>query len=119
MAKRLLEFAFTDAPEVARIVDALSKAALGDLVIDLLRRCEGDETLDGTDLAAALRDAVDPVLRARERDRPSVVVVSETKRCHVCKRAPWTCRVCGRHTCEHFCSLKTNDGTACCVRCKK
>lgn len=39
------------------------------------------------------------------------------KKCSRCKTAPWTCRVCGRKTCEHFCKLKTTaDRTALCGR---
>lgn len=35
------------------------------------------------------------------------------------KAYPWTCRACGRRCCEHFCSLKQNDGTALCERCRR
>jgi hypothetical protein len=43
----------------------------------------------------------------------------KAKKCRVCKKAAWVCRVCGRLTCEHYCSLKTGDGTAVCGKCKR
>ncbi len=54
---------------------------------------------------------------------------SESKICKPCKRgkhATWTCRMCGRMTCRHFCNLK-DDGmpgadkdkpTAICGKCR-
>ena len=47
------------------VFDSLSKDALADLVIDLLRRCAGDETLDGEMLCAELHRAFYPVQRVR------------------------------------------------------
>ncbi len=44
---------------------------------------------------------------------------AEVKKCHrkFCK-AHWTCRVCKRKTCEHFCILKESaDSSALCGRC--
>lgn len=41
------------------------------------------------------------------------------RKCHVCKTAPWSCRVCSRKTCEHHCTGKKNDGTALCARCQR
>lgn len=38
------------------------------------------------------------------------------KKCKKCKTAPWTCRVCSRKTCEHYCGNKRNDRTAICGR---
>jgi len=29
------------------------------------------------------------------------------KRCSKCTTAPWTCRVCSRKTCEHYCGSKS------------
>lgn len=44
------------------------------------------------------------------------------KVCRMCRirhdKAVWTCRACGAKTCEHLCSLKLNDGTATCWKCK-
>ncbi len=47
------------------VMHTLSKAALFDLVVVLLRRCEDDEDLDGYALYEALREAAEPVLRMR------------------------------------------------------
>lgn len=41
------------------------------------------------------------------------------KKCARCKYAPWVCWECGRSCCEHLCSLKKNNGTAICNKCKK
>lgn len=38
------------------------------------------------------------------------------KRCASCKKAEWTCRVCTRKTCEHYCGKKGADRTAICGR---
>lgn len=51
------------------ILDKMSKAAALDLVVDLLRRCAGNETLDGAELILALDEANEPVRVARG-DRP-------------------------------------------------
>lgn len=47
-------------------------------------------------------------------------VLTAPKACKACKTTPWTCRGCGRKTCQCFCVLK--DGktkTALCGRCKR
>lgn len=41
-----------------------------------------------------------------------------TKKCQRCRTAPWRCRSCDAKLCEHFCSLKTDDGYASCGACK-
>lgn len=46
-------------------LDSLSKAALADLVVDLLRRNAGDETLDGAAFIEVLEEAAAPVLGFR------------------------------------------------------
>lgn len=56
---------FTCHTEVHAFLASLSKAALADLVLDLVRRGEGDESLDGPEMVRALRKAARPVLRAR------------------------------------------------------
>jgi hypothetical protein len=53
----------------AHVIDSLSKAALGDLVADLLRRAAGDESLDGADLADAVAEAFKPIA-FRRGDKP-------------------------------------------------
>ena len=51
---------------VARLaLNSLSKFALADLVVDLLRRNAGDEHLDGEPLAQALVEAFEPVAAVR------------------------------------------------------
>ena len=55
----------TDWRGVHCLVDGLSKNALGDLVVDLIRLQEGDEHLDGRPLRDAIERAIDPVLRLR------------------------------------------------------
>lgn len=40
------------------------------------------------------------------------------KKCRRCKSAPWVCRGCGAKCCEHYCSLKTDDGKASCSKCQ-
>ena len=42
-------------------MNSVSKSALIDLVADLLRRIEGDESLDGDELAIAFFDAYEPI----------------------------------------------------------
>lgn len=59
----------TRAPALRLAFVELSKAALFDLCVDLVRRVEGDETLDGELLLHALRDAYEPI-RAMRRDLP-------------------------------------------------
>lgn len=54
----------TDSAEVRAVLLACSKTALADLCIDLMRRCAG-EGLEGRELAAELRLALDPILLAR------------------------------------------------------
>lgn len=51
-------------PEVLAVLEACSKTALADAVIDLVRRYAG-EGVDGRNLAAELRLALDPILLAR------------------------------------------------------
>lgn len=46
-------------------LDALSKCALADLVVDLLRQSGHGEDCDGLDLAAAAREAFEPIARVR------------------------------------------------------
>ncbi len=53
-------------------IDSVSKHALADLVIDLLRQNAGDENLDGEPLAVAFVKAFTPVAAARG-DRPARV----------------------------------------------
>lgn len=55
----------TKDPGVLGTIHGASKAALGDLVIDLLRRLDGDESLDGDALAAAYVEAMKPIALAR------------------------------------------------------
>lgn len=50
---------------------ALSKAALADLVVDLLRRSEGED-LDGEPLAKAFVEAYGPIAVARGERPPTV-----------------------------------------------
>jgi hypothetical protein len=59
----------TDDVAVALYLDKMSKAALADLVVDLVRRSEGDEHLDGDALAAAIDRAAHPVFAVRG-DKP-------------------------------------------------
>jgi hypothetical protein len=59
----------TTDPELRRAFGQVSKAALFDLVVDLLRQQEGDEHLDGPSLLVALGLAYEPV-RAQRRDPP-------------------------------------------------
>ncbi len=46
-------------------IDRVSKAGLADLVIDLLRRGEGED-LDGDKLVAAFLEAYSPIAQARD-----------------------------------------------------
>ena len=107
---------------VSRItLDSLSKFALADLVVDLIRRCEGDETLDGEPLAKAIVEAFEPIASRRGDRVPNVASikkkVEETARiaelireiqtpCSNCRtvarvtaeergRGRWTCYSCG------------------------
>ena len=41
----------------------------------------------------------------------------KVRKCQRCESAPWTCRECGKHTCEHLCGNKTDDGKATCSAC--
>lgn len=59
----------TKDPGMRLIHEALSKAALFDLAVDLVRRVNGDEHLDGEGLVEAFRDAHEPVRHLR-RDLP-------------------------------------------------
>lgn len=71
----------SEAPEVDNLHAALSKAALMDIVIDLVRRNAGDETLDGVDLARAILAEGGPVLAIRGDKLPVVVAVPRCERC--------------------------------------
>lgn len=53
-------------------IDSVSKNALADLVIDLLRQHAGNENLDGEELAQAFVEAFAPIAIARG-DRPAKV----------------------------------------------
>lgn len=53
-------------------INAASKAALVDLVADLLRRNAGNEELDGEALAAAFVEAMEPVAMLRGDPAPKV-----------------------------------------------
>jgi hypothetical protein len=55
--------------DARQALGALSKAALADLVVDLLRRIEGDEALDGERLVASLDKAFAPVRALRTPKR--------------------------------------------------
>lgn len=59
-------------PFARRVLDSVSKAALLDLVADLLRRNAGDETLDGEPLALAFEEAMEPIARMRRDPWPIV-----------------------------------------------
>lgn len=50
---------------VNTFLSSVSKAALADLVVDLLRKSEGDEVLDDVELLAAIQRALEPVALAR------------------------------------------------------
>lgn len=58
----------TDHIMVKVAFDSLSKNALADLTLDLLRRCAGNE-IDGADAVQALREAFEPIRVVRD-DRP-------------------------------------------------
>lgn len=47
-------------------VMSLSKAALADIVVDLIRQQEGDELLDGQRLAIAVAQAAEPICNVRK-----------------------------------------------------
>jgi hypothetical protein len=51
-------------------LDSLSKAALADLVVDLIRQREGEDLLDGPALETALRAAFEPIAIARGDKMP-------------------------------------------------
>jgi hypothetical protein len=59
---------WTDHIATEALIMSLSKAALADVVIDLLRQAAGDDRLDGRRLAEAFLGAAEPTLRHR-RDR--------------------------------------------------
>lgn len=71
----------SDTPEMDDLHAALSKAALMDIVIDLVRRNAGDETLDGADLARAIVSEGEPVLRIRGDKTPEVVAINRCVKC--------------------------------------
>lgn len=57
----------TQTQQLNGLLEGISKAALFDLVVDLVRRSEGDESLDGEALAKAIAVEFEPV-RAIRRD---------------------------------------------------
>jgi hypothetical protein len=69
----------TDYKATEAVLMALSKAALADLVVDLIRRAEG-ETIDGRTLAEAVVAAAEPVCLARGDRVPSSHVFWESMR---------------------------------------
>lgn len=58
----------------------LSKPALADAVIDLVRRNQGDENLDGMDLVTAIAAEIDPVMVARDEEKSCEKAVADAKR---------------------------------------
>ena len=71
----------SDTPEIDALHSALSKAALMDIVIDLVRRNAGDEMLDGVDLAQAIVTEGTPVLIARGDEPPFVTLIPRCAKC--------------------------------------
>ncbi|MEO1715733.1 MAG: hypothetical protein AAFR76_01365 [Planctomycetota bacterium] len=67
MPKRMTQ---TDFLAVERYMDAFSKRALADIVVDLVRQMSGDEDLDGVDLAAAVLKRAEPVMNVRNDRMP-------------------------------------------------
>jgi hypothetical protein len=63
----------TEDRTVRLTVDAVSKAGLADLVVDLLRRAAGDKSLDGDALVKAFLAAYKPIAAARGEKPPKVV----------------------------------------------
>ena len=61
------------------VIDSVSKAALVDLVADLLRGNEGDERLDGDALALAFAERHEPIAIARD-DKPVNLAALRRKR---------------------------------------
>ena len=59
----------TSSREVRVWIAGVSKAALADLAIDLLRRAHG-EGIDGTDLLTLLRQSFEPMAVARGDQQP-------------------------------------------------
>jgi hypothetical protein len=55
----------TTDPGVHGALDAISKNGLADLVIDLVRRCEGNEALEGRALVLAIAQAYAPLAKVR------------------------------------------------------
>lgn len=53
-------------------LERISKAALADLAVDLVRISEGDEALDGPELQAVLARAAEPVLLLRGHRVPAM-----------------------------------------------
>lgn len=68
--------------EARVVLDLASKAALIDLVVDLLRRNAGDESLDGHPLIDAFVEAMEPVAVARgdKPIRPDAIYAKLEKR---------------------------------------
>lgn len=56
--------------EACSFLDGFSKAALADLVVDLVRRNAGDEDLDGAALVAAITAEAEPVMILRGDKMP-------------------------------------------------
>lgn len=57
-------------PGVQAYLAELPKSLLADMVIDLVRIQHGNERLDGAELCDAIRDAAEPVARARQARLP-------------------------------------------------
>lgn len=57
--------------EACSFLDGFSKAALADLVVDLVRRNAGNEDLDGAELVAAIVAEAEPVMVARGDKMPT------------------------------------------------
>ncbi len=80
--------AFVDG-DARTLLDSVSKAALIDLVVDLLRRNAGDETLSGDDLAAAFTEAFEPVAVVRGDKVPTLAGVRAQRAKIEAKLARW------------------------------
>lgn len=68
---------FTKDPVARIMLDSLSKFALADLVVDLLRRKAGAEDLDGVELAREIASAFRPVAAIRGDRVPNVEKIAK------------------------------------------
>ena len=59
-----------DSHEAWSFLSGFSKAALADIVVDLVRRNAGSEDLDGAELVAAITADAEPVMIARGDKMP-------------------------------------------------